>query len=421
MFHSFTAFTNYIESLPVKNLTNQEKENCLAAARNFIAMHDLIPKMPIITVTGTNGKGSTVKALAEILVHHGLNVFAFTSPHLIDYSERFAYNLQFVDQSLLLHLANTLSALTDLASWNFFFILFFIQLLLCKEYAVDCLLLEVGLGGRLDPTNAVDASLVILTQVALDHTDILGDTREHIGLEKAGLLRAGIPFICGDPNPPSTVLAKAKSLHCRFYQFNKQFGFTVQNNRWRLWLEEKVFAELPLPKLHLTSISCALLAVKLLFPQLPLSQVFMETQLPNFYLAGRYQQLIYEGTEFVIDVSHNPAASEALANFLKSLPKKTTCAIFGAKATKDIASIIAPMRAVIDDWYLVPLENDVGIDMKALSAYFVSFSVKSHNALSVADAIHAIFRKDGNPMRIVVFGSFSVAGPALAFVDAKIN
>ena len=421
MFQHFSEFVAYIEALPMLDLSFQQKEALLVEAKVFVEAQGLIPQVPVVTITGTNGKGSTVKALAEILVTHGFNVSAFTSPHLISYTERFSYNLRFADEKTLLRLANKLAALIDLSRWNFFFILLFMHLLWCTELSPDCIILEVGIGGRLDPTNILDAALVILTQVALDHTDILGNTREAIGFEKMGLLRVGIPFICGDLNPPISVIEKAAQLHCRYYQIGKHFGFNVHGNAWEVWLKDTIFSNLPVPKLHLTSLSCALQAAKLLFPELQYTQKFMLNRLAKINLPGRYQQLTYKDAEFIIDVSHNPAAVEALATFLQLLPKKPMGAIFGIKATKDVEAVLAIMKNLIDDWYLVPLVARGGGDADALAKLFERLAIKAQIAVNVADAIQTIIRKTPTNIRIVAFGSFQVAGPVLSFVGAKVE
>ena len=419
MFQHFSEFIDCIESIPPKYLTFEERETLLEEAKALIKQHNLAPQIPVITVTGTNGKGSTVQALSEILVHHGVNVFAFTSPHLISYTERFAYNLEFVDEETLLRLANTLATFVDFSDWNFFFILFFMSLLLCQERPLDCLILEVGLGGRLDPTNILDASLVILTQVELDHTSILGNTREEIGFQKTGLLREGIPFICGDPNPPFTVIEQAQKHHCRFYQLNQHFGFYVHENQWNVWLEGMTLCNLPAPQIHLISLSSALQAVKLLFPSLKLTKTFMENELPAVYLPGRFQRLLFGETELLIDVSHNPAAVEALAKFLQLLPEKHTIAIFGGKATKDIMSIINIMNSAIDDWWLVPVNTADGMDTEALAKFFEPPAIETHQAASVEEAMRMINKKNFTNARVVIFGSFHVAGPALAFLHKE--
>ena len=416
MFQNLTEFYTYIESIPPVEITFAQREALLVEARALIEAHGLLPLVPIVTVTGTNGKGSTVYALAAILVHQGLNVCAFTSPHLSSYTERFAYNLQHIDEATLLRLANKIVTLTDLSHWNFFFILLFIHLLWCKELALDCVILEVGIGGRLDPTNILDASLVILTQVALDHAEILGHTREAIGFEKAGLLREGIPFVCGDPHPPITVLEKAEQLHCRFYQIHQQFGFRIEGDAWSLWLQEVTFSNLAPPMMHVTSLSCAVQAAKLVFPELPYTQTFMAHYLPELHLPGRYQQVSFQGRECVVDVSHNPAAVEALAKFLQLLPSKPMIAIFGIKAAKDVANVIDIMKNVIAEWYLVPINSKGGMEMEALAKCFEPFGIKPHLALTVADAMQQIVGNNKENARVVAFGSFRIAGPTLELI-----
>lgn len=417
MFQDLAAFIDYIESLPPQQLTTEQQQERLVKAKTFIEAQELISQPPIVTITGTNGKGSAVKALTEILVQHDMNVCAFTSPHLIHYTERFAHNQHFIDEASLLRLANKLAALIDLSQWNFFFILFFIFLLWCKELSLDCLILEVGVGGRLDPTNILDASLVILTQVAFDHTELLGDTREAIGFEKAGLLREKIPFICAEPNPPQTVIDQALQLDCISYQLNQQFGFCLQGDEWDVWFQDETFYNLPLPKLHPHSVSAALQAVKILFPTLHLTHTWLQEQLSLINLPARLQYLIDEKTEWVIDVSHNPAAVSDLAQFLQRLPTKHTYAIFGGKITKDIATMIAIMQTVIDEWYLVPVLAEQGLDTHALAKWFTPFAITPHTALDVVDATQKIQAKNLSDRRIVTFGSFRVAGAMLAYLE----
>ncbi len=420
MFCTFAEFTSYLEALPSQEVTFQEREHLLQKGRQLLETHGLIPHIPIITVTGTNGKGSTVQALAEILVHYHFNVFTFTSPHLMSYTERFAYNLQFIDEETILRIANQLAQKIDLSRWNFFFILFFIHLWICKESQVDYLIIEVGIGGRLDPSNMLDASLVILTQVALDHTPILGDTRETIGFEKSALVREGIPFICGDPNPPITVLEKAKASHCLFYQLHQHFGFVVRGNAWDVWFKDQMLCDIPPPIMHLNSLCCALQAVKCLMPYIYFTQALMQTILPKIVLPARYQYFFYHDTEIVIDVSHNPAAVEALANFLTLLPPKPLYAIFSAKPSKDIDGIICLMKNLVEKWYVVPLEfPHHKHEMKThLLSFFEALSIQIEIASSVEKAIQMILEKKLTNARVVIFGSFRVAGPALQFFQS---
>lgn len=419
MFQKLTEFYSYLESIPAPEITFAARAALIAEAKAWALKHDLVPKIPIITVTGTNGKGSTVQALAAILVHQNLNVCAFTSPHLSNYTERFAHNLREIDEATLLRLANKIASLADFMHWNFFFVLLFIKLLWCKELAPDCLILEVGIGGRLDPTNILDASLVILTQVALDHSEILGETREAIGYEKTGLLREGIPLVCGEANPPITVIEKARELNCKLYQINRQFGFNIEGNEWSLWLQDVTFSHLPLPMMHLVSLSCAVQAAQLVFPDLHYTNAFMATHLPKLYLPGRYQQLNYQGLECVIDVSHNPAAVEALAKFLRLLPAKPVSAIFGIKANKDVMAVIKIIQNLVTDWYLVPIQTTNGAAIEDLTKCFKALAIKPHIASSVADAMQQIITQKQENTRILAFGSFKIAGPMLELIHAQ--
>jgi dihydrofolate synthase / folylpolyglutamate synthase len=416
MFTSLTQWLNYIEALPTQQYTPTQQEQRLIEARQWIVAHNLTPKAPVITVTGTNGKGSTIQALKEMLVQHRHNVCTFTSPHLIHYHERFTHNLNFIEDTHLLSLANQLADLIDYTHWNLFFILFFIFLLWCKELSVACVILEVGVGGRLDPTNALDANLVILTQIALDHTELLGNTREAIGLEKLGLLRKKTLLVCAEPDPPKAVIEKALQQDCIIYQINQQFGFRTSPQSWHVWFQGKHFAHLPRPQLALRSICTALQAAQVLFPGIYFSRSFMQYKLPLITLAGRLQRIEQDQIEWVIDVAHNPAAVAFLAKYLQTLPTKNTYAIFGSKATKDIAAMTAIMQPIVHAWYVVPISAAQQADTAYWDQTRTLFSQTPQTASNAVDAAKTIQAQHHSAIRVVAFGSFSVAGALLAYL-----
>ncbi len=388
--------------------------------------------VPLITIAGTNGKGSTCAMLEKILGCAGYRVGLYTSPHLITYNERIRINGAPIDDAALCaaferieaaRLAAGDIALTyfeagTLAAWECF-----------AAAGVDVILLEVGLGGRLDATNIYDADCAIVTTVDLDHQDYLGDTREDIGLEKAGIFRAGRPAICGEAAPPASLLAHAQTLGADLRRFNIDFGYIDQELQWQYWHrkgeETHRRNSLAFPGLRgtiqLQNASGVLAALDALADRLPVAMQDIRRGLLEVELPGRFQMLPGR-PGIVLDVAHNPQAAQMLAANLaaqKQAYYRNTWAVFGMLRDKDMAGVIHPLKDRIDHWLPCTLPGP-----RAATATELALKLAECGAANPAQTFDTpiqAFRyaqeKAGENDRILVFGSFLTVAAVLQHLN----
>ncbi len=352
--------------------------------------HHLFPSgvaFKVITVAGTNGKGSTVSYLENIYKQSPYKVGSFTSPHLLSYNERFKINTKPVDDIDICQAFETIETARRKTSLTYFEFSTLAALLIFASKKVQVAVLEVGLGGRLDSVNVVEPDLSIITSIDIDHSEYLGESREKIALEKAGIMRANKPCVCGDPNPPRSLLEHAKKLSTKLYLINKK----------------------DLPKditsnpIQQQNMAMALRAVTLMHTHFPMSEDGALAAVQETKLTARQQVLNYRDKTFVLDVAHNPAAVRALAKNI-SQSKEPTIAIFSALCDKDIASMIDAISPQIDRWLLISLEVERGLTKKQLTEYFDCHS-NVNICKNAQEAFNTALESKSNK-RIVVFGSF---------------
>lgn len=389
-----------------------------------------------IVVGGTNGKGSTCAMLEAVLQAAGYKVGLYTSPHLLRYNERVRIaGLEADDEALAQGFAAVEAAriaaggvpLTyfehgTLAAWWVF----------CQA-DVEAVVLEVGLGGRLDAVNVFDADCAIVTGVAMDHMDFLGDTREAIGFEKAGIFRAGRPAICGDPQPPASLVEHARAIGAELWISGRDFGFGGDRQQWGYWRYRQPGpqgelirrAGLAYPALRganqLLNASAVITALECLRDRLPVSMQAIRQGLMLAELPGRFQVLPGRPT-VVLDVAHNPQAAGVLAENLASqgfFPE--TRAVFGMLADKDIEGVIERMRGRVERWYLCDLPGPRGTQAEDLALRMRSCGIEAplECFASPAQAFAAAQNGLGEGDRIVVFGSFLTVADVLAALRAR--
>ena len=378
---------------------------------------------PAILVGGTNGKGSTCAMLESILLVAGYRVGLYTSPHLLKYNERVRINGVAVDDASLCHAfarveeARGDAALTyfefgTLAAWEVF-----------AAADLDAIILEVGLGGRLDATNIYEPACTIVTGIDLDHMDFLGPDREAIGREKAGIFRGGIPAICGDPQPPQSLIAHAAAAGAALQVLGRDFGYQRQEQQWLYWArptgaEEIRRGGLAFPGLRgeqqLGNAVCALAALDALHPSLPVAMKDIRQGLIELELAGRFQVLPGRPA-VVLDVAHNPQAARALAANLGSMGfHRATWAVFGMLADKDIDGVIDALGERVTHWLPCTLEG-----RRAASADFLAGRLKARGMQVVGEfqspaaALACAQENAGEDDRILAFGSFLTVAAAL--------
>ncbi len=361
----------------------------------------------VITVGGTNGKGSTCAMLASILEAAGYSTGIYASPHLLRYNERVKINGSEVsDQDFCTAFAEIEQMRQDI-SLTFFEFGTLAAFSIFKKYQPDVILLEVGLGGRLDATNIIDADISVITSIDLDHCDWLGDTKEAIAVEKAGIYRTDKPAICGEPNPPHTLKRAADQIRTRLYSVGEQFAYQIQNDSWVYQGNYRTLTDLPLPGLPLQNAATVLAVIE----HLPfyISDDAIKAGLKNANLAGRFQILQHEPT-VIVDVAHNPHASLYLANKLKKWSNHKIIAVVGMLKDKDIQHTLQHVEPYIDEWHLADLSGPRAASAELLATFLPENTVftRYHD---VSDAYHAALSSATPRDLVVVFGSFlTVAG-----------
>ncbi len=379
----------------------------------------LAPAFPLVTVAGTNGKGSTCAYLEAMLAAAGYRVGLYTSPHLLRYNERVrvaaqaAPDADIVESFAAVERARGGIPLTYFefgtlaAVWHF------------QRAGVNAGVLEVGLGGRLDAVNVFDADAAILTTVDLDHMEYLGPDREAIGYEKAGVYRAGRPAICADPAPPSSLLRHAAAIGADLRLAGCDYGYGPGADGWRWHGREAAFADLPLPCLagayQLHNAAAAIAALLSLPGKLSVPRRAVEQGLRGARLAGRFQR-VAEVPEVYLDVAHNPQAARALAANLAGLPPAgRTLAVAGMLADKDREGVLGAVAPAVDAWFLADLDGARGASAQSLGEILrrlvpgARATLHGHPAHAFAGALEATRAGD----RILVFGSFRTVAAVL--------
>jgi dihydrofolate synthase/folylpolyglutamate synthase len=382
-------------------------------------MQLLQPPHALITVGGTNGKGSTVAMLDAILNAAGYRVGAYTSPHLLRYNERVRVNGVEASDALLCAAFARVDAARGDISLTYFEFGTLSALDIFAHAKLDVVVLEVGLGGRLDAVNILDADVAIVTSVALDHTEWLGADRESIAREKAGIYRAGKPAIFGEENVPSSLQQRANDIGAILYCYGTDFRARATANAWVWCGMGKERHALVLPALRgphqLQNAAGVLMALELLAARVPVTQAQIRTGLMTVTLPGRFQVLQGAITR-IYDVAHNPHGAHALAQTLRTHPcSGRTFAVCGMLRDKDISATVAELAALVDAWYLAPVSSPRSASAEALVA-----AVRAADAgkpvvacLDIAAALHAALAAARDGDRIVVFGSFYTVAAAL--------
>jgi len=373
---------------------------------------------PVITVGGTNGKGSTCALLERILLAAGYRVGVYSSPHLLRYNERVRIDGRpAADADFCAAFARVEATRGDVPLTYFEFG----TLTAWEMFAVaelDVVILEVGLGGRLDATNLYDADCAIVATVALDHMDYLGETRADIGREKAGICRPGRPLICGDAAPPDSIAEVCRHADADFMQLGRDFGFLRQEGQWQYWGRAgRKLGGLAFPALRgacqLHNASCAIAALDCLRERLPVAAQDIRRGLAEVEVAGRCQVLPGR-PQIVLDVAHNPQAAAALAESLGDMGfARNTWAVFGMMADKDIAGVVAAMTQRVDRWLPCDLPGVRAASAADLAVILakVGAGAAAGQFASPAAALAYAQENAGDDDRILAFGSFlTVAG-----------
>ena len=382
------------------------------------------PAARVITVAGTNGKGSTVAFIEAIALAQGLRVGAYTSPHLLHYSERVRMDGRDAQDAALVAGFDAVEAARGGTALTYFEYGTLCALWLFQQQALDLVVLEVGLGGRLDAVNLVDADAAIITTVDLDHQDWLGHDTETIGREKVGIARAGKPLILGDDDPPASVLRHAYAIGAPAWRIaNDFFAEPLDAQHW-CWREVGYAITLSMPMrgmaapVQLRNAACAIAALRAL--DLPLDDAAVVQGVADANVAGRLQRFERAGVEVLVDVGHNPQAARALAAWLQTQPPRRTQVVYAALADKDAATVVQALAGLVAAWHLAGSQayGARGQPVAALVQQLAGSAAASGTAhADVAAALQAALAAAQPDGRVLVFGSFHAAAQALAYLN----
>ncbi|CAD1788645.1 bifunctional tetrahydrofolate synthase/dihydrofolate synthase [Xanthomonas euroxanthea] len=380
------------------------------------------PARHVIVVGGTNGKGSTVAFIEAIGRAAGWKVGSYTSPHLLRYNERVRIDGVDASDAALVEAFAAVEAVRGDTTLTYFEYGTLAALWLLQRSALDLAVLEIGLGGRLDAVNIVDSDVAVITTVDIDHTDWLGEDREAIGAEKAGIIRAWKPVVLGEIDPPSSVLRRAYQLGANAIRAGSDYFFEPieaqhpEAPQWR-WRDVAVTLELPMPALHapvqLANAAAAIAALQALPEALP--DAAWAQGISSAQVVGRLQRCDVDGVQVLLDVGHNPQAARALADALGAQAHTgSTHAIYAALADKDVLGVVEAVATQVDQWSLAGLDGARGQSAQALQARLQgSAAAQAVCHGDVAGALAAVLAQAAPGDRVLVFGSFHTVADAL--------
>ena len=387
----------------------------------------LSPAFPIITVAGTNGKGSTVALFESILSAQGYKTGSYTSPHLIDYNERIKLNTINAKDDLIVEAFEEIGRARANISLTYFEFGTLAAMLIFIKQKVDVVILEVGLGGRLDASNLWDTSLAIITNIGIDHVDWLGDNREVIAVEKLGIMRSGTPAICGDLDPPKNIAKEAHRMGAKLYQINHDFSYQKNADDTWTWKGFSKNNTLPLPILagafQLNNAATVIAGLEAVNDILPTTKACIKQGLKEVSLAGRLQTIQLH-PEWLVDVAHNPHAAKQLAKHLQAQPiKGKNIALFSMLKDKDIQQVVAIMDQYIDVWHIVALDGSRSTPLNTLKKIIHKQSPNNSvvEQQIFSDAIKSIKSGSNLQDRVVAFGSFLVVSELINLMRPSVR
>jgi dihydrofolate synthase / folylpolyglutamate synthase len=434
---SLPDWLDYIERLHRQNIDMGLVRVSRVARRLGIDLSDRV----VITVGGTNGKGSTCALLEAILISAGYRVGLYTSPHLVNFNERIRLNSENASDAALVEVFQRIEAArcgsdsdggpSEPIELTYFEFTTLAGFKLFQDIQLDVVILEVGLGGRLDAVNCIDADCAIVTSIDIDHRDYLGDTREQIAWEKAHIYRKGKVAVCADPMAPQSLIDHAQSIQADLWLFGRDFNYSGDKQQWSYGGRSVRRRSMAYPALRganqLLNASAALAALEGLSDRLPVSQQAVREGLARVDLPGRFQVLAGRPTT-ILDVAHNPHAAAHLATNLNSMGfYPQTFALFGAMADKDMVGIVRAIKNSVDHWLLVALPGPRAASLAQLSAALKEAGIEDNATQGVkaselktvetyddvGDAWAKLQKRVGEADRIVVFGSFVTVAQVL--------
>lgn len=402
------TWLSYLEHLHSKTIDLGLTRVSQVAAR----MDVLKPAPFVFTVAGTNGKGTTCRTLESMLMAAGYRVGVYSSPHLVRYTERVRVQGQELTESAHTTSFAEIDAARGDISLTYFEYGTLSALWLFRQARLDVVILEVGLGGRLDATNIVDADVAVVTSIALDHTDWLGPDRESIGREKAGIFRCDKPAIVGEPDMPHSIAEVAQEKGALLRRRDVDWRYEVSHQDWRFIDAQGALSSLPLPQIPQQNAATALAALRA--SGLSVSETAIREGIRNALLPGRFQ-IVSESPRVILDVAHNPHAAAYLAGRLKTLPENgKVLAVIGMLHDKDIAGTLACLAGVVNHWYCAPLEGPRGATAEQLVEHLREGKVYD----TVAQAWRAAMADASPEDTVLVCGSFHTVAHVMEEMDA---
>ncbi len=400
---SLSEWQQYLESLHAQKIDLGLERVALVAKKGNLTK----PAPKVITVAGTNGKGSTCAILESILLAAGFKTGVYSSPHLIKYNERVRINGAELDDTLHTRAFAEIETIRENVSLSFFEFGTLAALWLFIEHKVDVVILEVGLGGRLDATNVVEHDVSVITSLAIDHVDWLGNDLNQIGYEKAGIFRSDKPAICGQPSPPSSVSAYADEIGAKLYQIGYHYQYVVTDSdhwHWRSGVFD--LPELPIPNLPLQNAATAIMALGA--SELDIADVDIVAGLKNVHLSGRMEK-VSDSPLILMDVAHNPHSANYLALQINKMKRKYSGdvhAIVGMLYDKDIEGTLSEMQLLVDHWHPVTLDVQRGAKGESLSR-FLGSEIHYESPVHAFDKVKTSLDSEDI---LIVFGSFHTVG-----------
>jgi dihydrofolate synthase/folylpolyglutamate synthase len=367
---------------------------------------------PSISVAGTNGKGSSVILLDSILSAANYRIGRFTSPHLLRYNERICVAGIEASNHQICEAFECIEKIRNEISLTYFEFSTLAALLIFKQQQIDLAILEVGLGGRLDSVNIVDADIALITAIDVDHIEWLGKDRESIGFEKAGIFRTQQPAVCSDNNPPQSLIQHAKQLQTPLYYLGRDFHQIKNNDKSWNWQSQNSTYKLPMPSLQgdfqLQNAAGVLKVLELLKQKFPLPESAISQGLINAKLPGRFQILSGRITQ-ILDVAHNPLGAKVLKDLLSQYTcQGKTHALVGMLKDKDIAAVFNILKQTITEWHIatlnVPRSASVACLVKHLNNIGINNNINTYS--SITKAYNELLKSVSESDRIIVFGSF---------------
>lgn len=385
------------------------------------ALGILQPNYQVITVAGTNGKGSIVAILESIYHQAGYRIASYTSPHLLHYNERIRVEQKNIDDETLCKAFDLVDQARGETSLSYFEFGTLAAMQIFNDIELDVAIYEVGLGGRLDAVNILDTNLAIVSNIGIDHVQWLGSTRESIGFEKACIFRSHRPAICGDEEPPESLVKYAQEVDSKLFLINKDYTYQrIDEQTWSFHSSKVNWENLPLPNLfgdaQVGNAATALMGLVAIDDSMPVTRQSVDSGLSNINLLGRFQR-ITGSCEIILDVAHNLDSAKVLVKNLQDLgPVDKTYAVFAVLADKDVDGIIESVKGLIDKWYISQLNTERTLNCKKLQKMLKQNcpDCDVQHYPSISEAYLAAKQDADNSSRILVFGSFLTVAEVLS-------